>query len=210
MDKDLLVICKCLKSFRRVLAWRVVEESSAYSFPYLCVLFHMTSSTGYQRQFKSVHNLQQLFTDILSSLNCSCLNEIVIAPLSFTTILFPSFIDGQHSQVVTVFMIKARSFLICELLLLSRTVEYVLNWQHRHYGDNLIGATKVNWCQHHFGKLGLHREFGHYPAKLCKKSFVIQGSQTVKHFHGWDKGLDGWWIHEIKIYEVVDSHRFEN
>ena len=56
----------------------------------------------------------------------------------------PSLVHRQHSQMVTVLVIELGSFLIRELLLLSGTIEHVLDRKHGHDSDDLFRAAEIH------------------------------------------------------------------
>ena len=126
MNKDLLVVSKCLVAAIWVFLRCVVEETSTDCFANPVVVFGVQTAARDHRQTESVQNLYELVPNVLRPFQGSCLDEVVVAPLHITAVLEPYFVDGKHRQVVPVLVAEASAFLVCYLLFLPRAIEYVL------------------------------------------------------------------------------------
>lgn len=128
MDKDLLVVSDCSVAFSRVLLAAMEEEPSCDGLSDLAEIlsFHISSSRS-QWQLEALQDHQQLLANVLGSFNCSSLDEVLIAPSILVTILFPSFINCEQCQVVSVLLVELGSLLVSYSLLLSRSIEHVLH-----------------------------------------------------------------------------------
>lgn len=144
VNKHLLVVADGLIAFSRVLASAVVEETGADRLAYLGIVLQLEGAARDYRQPKPIHDCDQLFADVLASLHCTSLDEVFVAPLVLKAVHLPSLVHCKHSQMVTVLMIELGSFLVCELLLLSGTIEDVLDGQHRYDSDDLLRAAEIN------------------------------------------------------------------
>ena len=102
----------------------------------------------------------------MSSLQRACLDEVLIAPSVLTALEFPSLIDSEHREMVTVLVVELCLLLVCELLLLARSIEDVLDREHRDDCDDFIRTAQVDRGQHHLCKLGLQRELSHQSTEL--------------------------------------------
>ena len=127
MDEDLLVVRQCLESLGRVLLCSVMEKSCANRLANFVVLFHIVGTAGDNRQFEAVQYHEQLIAHVLRTLQSTRLNEIVVTPLYVAAVLHPSLVDGQHCEVVAVFVVETGALLVSQLLFLSRTVKHILN-----------------------------------------------------------------------------------
>lgn len=129
MDENLLVVADGLVSFRGILATTVEEEACADGLPDLRVVFlaATAATTRDHRQTEPIHDLDQLFAHVLAALHRPGLNEVLIAPLVGESVHFPSFVHRQHRQMVSIFVVKFGTLLIGQLLLLTRSVEDILD-----------------------------------------------------------------------------------
>lgn len=127
MNEYLLVVADSFEALGRVLTTGVVEETCTNRLANLGVVLHLLRSAGDHRQVEPLHDLHQLLAHILASLHSSGLNKILVAPLILEAMHFPCLIDCQHGQVISVFVVELRSLLIGKLLLLTGTVENVLD-----------------------------------------------------------------------------------
>jgi hypothetical protein len=128
MDKHLLVVSNSSVAFSWVFLTAMEKESGCDSFPDLAEVlsFHVSPSGG-NRQFEALHDHHQLLANILSSLDRTSLDEILVTPGVLVAILFPGLINCEQSQVVSVLLIKLSSLLISKVLFLSRPIEHVLD-----------------------------------------------------------------------------------
>ena len=138
VNKDLLVVSKCLVAAIWVFLRCVVEETSTDGFADLVVVFGVQTAARDHRQTEPVQNLYELVPDVLRPFQSSCLDEVVVAPLHITPVLEPNFVDSKHRQVVSVLVAEASAFLVCYLLFLPRAIEYVLHREHRNDRDDLV------------------------------------------------------------------------
>lgn len=127
MDEHLLVIADGLEAFGRVLAACVVEESRTDRLANLRVVFHLLCPTGDDGQAESIHDLDELLPNILTAFHGSRLDEVLIAPLVLEAVHLPSLIDGQHRQMITIFVVELCPLLVSQLLLFTRAVEDILD-----------------------------------------------------------------------------------
>ena len=206
MDENLLIIADSLVAFSRVFATCVIEKASADWLSYSCVFFHLLSSTSNDRQTEALHDLDQLLTDILTALHRSSLDKVLVAPLILKAMHFPSFVHSKHCQVVSILVIKLGPLLVCKLLLFTRSIEHILHRKHWNNSYDLIWATKVHRRHHHLWQLRLKRKLCHQPPKLRQKTLIVKSLKVVKSFKRWYKRLSRRRVHELKIYEIINSH----
>lgn len=96
MNKDLLVVSDSPVAFSGVFLAAMEEEPSSNGLSDLAEVFafHVGSSRS-DWEFKSLHDHHKLFSDVLSSLYGTSLDEVFIAPCILVAVLFPSFVDCQ-------------------------------------------------------------------------------------------------------------------
>ena len=123
--------------------------------------------------------------------------------------LLPSVINIEKSEVVAIRMVELRLFLVSQGLLVSWSIEYILDLKHGCDGENFIGAAQVDGCQQHLRELWLNRKFCHHAAKSRQQSFIIKSAEGIELLHGCYQGLDRRRVHEIKVDQVVDAHSFQ-
>ena len=58
------------------------------------------------------------------------MDEVLIAPSVLTALELPSLIDSEHREMITILVVELSLLLICELLLLARSIEDVLDGKH--------------------------------------------------------------------------------
>lgn len=138
VNKDLLVVSKCLVAAIRVFLRCVIEETSTDGFADLVVVFVVQTAARDDWQTEPIQNLYELVPNVLRSLQGSCLDEVVVAPLHITPVLEPYFVDGKHRQMVSILVAEASAFLVCYLLFLPRAIEDVLDRKHRNNRDDLV------------------------------------------------------------------------
>lgn len=68
-----------------------------------------------------------MFSHILSPLQTSTLDEVLVAPVGRVAIVFPRLVDTEISEVVSIIMIESCFLLVCYLLFLLRAVKDVLD-----------------------------------------------------------------------------------
>jgi hypothetical protein len=112
VDKHLVVVSCCFVAFGWVFSGSMVKESCCDCLPNFSVFLIWTKATGNYRQFESIHNGEKLFADVSSSLYGTGLDEIVITPLGVASVMLPRFIDCKHGEVIAIFVVEARTFLI--------------------------------------------------------------------------------------------------
>jgi len=127
MDENLLVVAQCFVAFTGIFLRSVVEEAGTDSLTNLVEVFHVEGAARNHWKFESIQYLGQLLPDILGSLQGTCLDEVIIAPLDITAVLHPYLIDCQHCQMISIFVVKPCSFLVSKLLLLPWSVENILD-----------------------------------------------------------------------------------
>src|SRR5688500_12363678 len=80
-------------------------------------------STRDDSMFVSRHNILQLISNILSSTHRPCLNEILETPRIGELVGFPSIVDIEESEMVTVRIVELGFLLVGLCLLVFGTVE---------------------------------------------------------------------------------------
>ena len=83
--------------------------------------------TAYYVQLVSVHDSQQLLPHILSSLQSSLLDEVLVAPGGGELVGLPAVEDGQQSDVVALGLVELGLLLVSQLLLLLGSIENILD-----------------------------------------------------------------------------------
>ena len=166
MNEHLLVVTDSLVTFGRVLPATVIEEASTDSFPNLGEVFGMVGAARHNGQAESFHDLDQLLSDVLATLHGASLDKVLVAPLVLESVHFPGLVHRQHRQVITILVVELCPFLVGQLLLLTWAIEDILDGEHRHDRDDLLGASQIDRGQHHLRKLRLEWELRHQSSDL--------------------------------------------
>jgi len=174
VDEHLLVVANRLVPLGGVLATAVVEEARADRLADLSVVLELLTAAGDDREAEALHDLNQLLANVLAPLHCPSLNEVFIAPLILEAMHLPGFVNSQHSQVVAVFVVELCSFLVCKLLFLARSVEDILDGEHRDDSDDLVGAAQIDSRHYHFGQLGFNWKLGHKSPQLREQALIVE------------------------------------
>lgn len=138
MDENLLVVADRLVAFSRVLPTAVVEEAGANRLSNLRVVLELERAAGDHWKAESIHDRNQLLSDILCALHCPRLDEVFVAPLVLESVHFPRLVHRKHGQMISVLVVKLSALLISELLLLTRSIEDILNREHRDNSRDLL------------------------------------------------------------------------
>ena len=112
MDENLLVVADRLVAFSRVLPTAVVEEPGANRLPNLRVVFKLKRAAGDHWKAESIHDCNQLLSDILSAFHCPRLDEVFVAPLVLESVHLPRLVHCEHSQMIAVLVIELSTLLI--------------------------------------------------------------------------------------------------
>jgi len=145
MDEHLLIVSDRSVTFSGVFLAAMEEESCCDCLPNLAEVFSFHVGTSRcDWKFEALHDHHELLADILSTLDCTSLDEILVTPGVLVPILFPSFVNGKQSEMVSVLLVELGSLLISNILLLSWPIEHVLNRQHRDNCDDLVRATQIH------------------------------------------------------------------
>ena len=127
MYKHLLIVADSFIAFSGVFSRTMVEESRADRLAYLGVVLQFKTTARDNWQSESIHDCDELFSNILATFHGSCLNKVLVAPLVLEAMHLPCLINCQHGKVITVFVIELCSFLVGKLLFLPWSVEYILD-----------------------------------------------------------------------------------
>lgn len=65
------------------------------------------------------------------------------------------------------------------------------------------------WGQYHFGEHGITWELGHPTSSFGQLALVVKCTEGVKLFKGHDQWVVWWWIHIVKVQEVIDAQRLQ-
>lgn len=137
MNVNCVVINDSLIPFRAIFLCSMREEPCTERFPDFSVILHARGDG----QMVAIHNTNQLFPDILCSLDCSRINEVLVTPNIREVISLPSFIHCQQWQMISILMIELLSPLIRLLLLILRWEEDILHREHRDDRGNFIWTS---------------------------------------------------------------------
>lgn len=75
---------------------------------------------------------------------------------------------------------------------------------------HLVRADILLTLNDRLAKHGVHRELRHASPELRQLPSVIQCPQCIQQFKCTDERLARWWIHELKLHEVIDPQRLEH
>lgn len=145
VDEHLLIVSDRSVTFGGVFFAAVEKESCRDCLSDLAEVFsfHVGASRS-DWKLEALHDHHELLADVLSTLDCTSLDEILVAPGVLVAILFPSFVHSEQREMVSVLLVELGSLLISNILLLSWPIEHVLNRQHRDHCDYLVRAAQIH------------------------------------------------------------------
>ena len=135
MNVDLLVISDGLIALYLVSPTGMVEEASSncLSDGIGLISTNVTSKAslnGLYWKAELVHDLNELVLGVLGPFKTPSLHKVLETPRNRAVVLLPLVVDGQQSQVITVLRVELGLSLVSSLLLVSWSVEHVLNLEH--------------------------------------------------------------------------------
>lgn len=150
------------------------------------------------------HQLLELLTDIVSSLEMPMIEIIFITPVNIHILTFV-LMEGIHDGDVVTFGVDKFCMGVCCLLkFLFGTEEDVRATHARYDCEDLLYAFVFGGAEEGFGELGLEGKFGHFLAFRSEISFIIQGTQIVQQFQSSHQSLRCRRIHKIKMHQIIN------
>ena len=155
MDVDLLVVSNGPIAVCLVLPAGVVEEAGGNGLPYRVEVVPAqvpvveSPLARLNREPKFVHDLNKLLLGVLRPLETAGLNEVLEAPDGRAVLAQPAVVDGKQCQVITVAVVETGLPLICDLHLVARPVEDILDLQHGANSDDFVRTAQIHRRQQH-------------------------------------------------------------
>ena len=156
-----------------------------------------------------LHNTLELGPDVVGARQVAVREEMLVAPTLHVLAVGLGALVGvvgvEQRQVVAVGVGKLHLHLVGTLARVVGAHPYRGDGEKGYDGEDLVRAVELGRRDKHNGKGGVERELGGHTTEARKLTIVVQAGEVVELLQGAHHGLGRRRVHEIEMYQVLDT-----
>ena len=137
MNINSVVINRCFITVLLIFFCGIEKKASSDRFSD----FSIFSTTRLDFKFISIHDLNNLFSNVLGPSHIFTINVIFVAPDIWKIVRFPSLVNSKEGQKIAFRLKKFSPFLIGDSGFIFGTEENSVDLKHGNNSDDFIGTT---------------------------------------------------------------------